>query len=173
MDPVSIASNIIPPEPNLLLAVMIPLFGSLIVMTMKNNPNLREFVSFCSAILLFAIVLSFIPAIQAGKTLVYPIFNLLPGLSITHPERFKLDLLNVILGEGMSSRLFTEIRDNLGLAYSIFSSADHFLDSGSGRTARSGGGGLGAGAGGPRRGGLHRLAGDRRRRVPGAAGGAR
>lgn len=55
----------------------------------------------------------------------------LPGLSLFHPERFTLDLLNVILGEGMSSRLFTEIRDNLGLAYSIHSSVDHFLDSGS------------------------------------------
>ena len=65
MDPVSIASNIIT-EPNLLLAVIIPLFGSLVVMTMKNNPNLREFVSFCSAILLFCIVLSFIPAIKCG-----------------------------------------------------------------------------------------------------------
>ena len=55
----------------------------------------------------------------------------LPGLSITHPERFKLDLLNVILGEGMSSRLFTEVRDKLGLAYSIQSYVEHFLDTGS------------------------------------------
>jgi predicted Zn-dependent peptidase len=54
----------------------------------------------------------------------------LPGLSITHPRRFKLDLLNVILGEGMSSRLFTEIRDKLGLAYSIQSYDEHFLDTG-------------------------------------------
>jgi predicted Zn-dependent peptidase len=53
-----------------------------------------------------------------------------PGLSIVHPDRFKLDLLNVILGEGMSSRLFTEIRDKLGLAYSIQSYAEHFLDTG-------------------------------------------
>ncbi len=54
----------------------------------------------------------------------------LPGLSLMHPERFKLDLLNIILGEGMSSRLFTEIRDKLGLAYSIQSYAEHFLDTG-------------------------------------------
>jgi predicted Zn-dependent peptidase len=54
----------------------------------------------------------------------------LPGLSMVHPERFKLDLLNIILGEGMSSRLFTEIRDKLGLAYSIQSYAEHFLDTG-------------------------------------------
>jgi len=54
----------------------------------------------------------------------------LPGLSLLHPRRFTLDLLNVILGEGMSSRLFTEIRDNLGLAYSVHSYIDHLLDSG-------------------------------------------
>jgi len=54
----------------------------------------------------------------------------LPGLSVYHPDRFKLDLLNVVLGEGMSSRLFTEIRDNLGLAYSIHSFTEHLLDTG-------------------------------------------
>ena len=55
----------------------------------------------------------------------------LPGLSLLHPKRFTLNLLNAILGEGMSSRLFTEIRDKLGLAYSIHSYVSHFLDSGS------------------------------------------
>ena len=55
----------------------------------------------------------------------------LSGLSLFHPQRYTLDLLNVILGEGMSSRLFTEIRDRLGLAYSIHSYVEHFLDTGS------------------------------------------
>jgi len=55
----------------------------------------------------------------------------LPGLPLLHPKRFILGLLNVILGEGMSSRLFTEIRDRLGLAYSIHSYIEHYLDSGS------------------------------------------
>ncbi len=55
----------------------------------------------------------------------------LPGLSLLHPKRFTLDLLNVILGGGMSSRLFVEIRDKLGLVYSIHSYVEHFLDSGS------------------------------------------
>jgi len=53
------------------------------------------------------------------------------GLPLLHPKRFTLDLLNVILGEGMSSRLFTKIRDRLGLAYSIHSYVEHFLDTGS------------------------------------------
>jgi predicted Zn-dependent peptidase len=55
----------------------------------------------------------------------------LSGLPLLHPKRFTLDLLNVILGEGMSSRLFTEIRDRMGLAYSINSYAEHFADTGS------------------------------------------
>jgi len=55
----------------------------------------------------------------------------LPGLSLLHPKRFPLDLLNVILGAGMSSRLFTQIRDKLGLVYSINSYVDHLLDTGS------------------------------------------
>jgi predicted Zn-dependent peptidase len=54
----------------------------------------------------------------------------LPGLAILHPERFSIDILNVLLGEGMSSRLFTEIRDKLGLAYSVHSYVDHMLDTG-------------------------------------------
>jgi predicted Zn-dependent peptidase len=54
----------------------------------------------------------------------------MPGISIVHPDRFKLDLLNVILGEGMSSRLFIEVRDKKGLAYSVQSYAEHFLDTG-------------------------------------------
>ncbi|MFH1169127.1 MAG: pitrilysin family protein [Chloroflexota bacterium] len=55
----------------------------------------------------------------------------LPGLPLLHPRRFALDLLNVVLGEGMSSRLFAEVRDKLGLVYSVSSYADHFLDTGS------------------------------------------
>jgi predicted Zn-dependent peptidase len=54
----------------------------------------------------------------------------LRGLSYLHPDRFNLDLLNVILGEGMSSRLYLEIRERRGLAYDIHSYVDHFLDSG-------------------------------------------
>ena len=53
-----------------------------------------------------------------------------PGLSFLHPDRFTVDLLSIVLGEGMSSRLFTEIRERRGLAYDIHSYADHFADSG-------------------------------------------
>jgi predicted Zn-dependent peptidase len=54
----------------------------------------------------------------------------MPGIGLNDPRRFQVDLLNVVLGEGMSSRLFAEIRDKLGLAYSIESYSEHFLDTG-------------------------------------------
>ncbi|MCH2312694.1 MAG: insulinase family protein [SAR202 cluster bacterium] len=53
-----------------------------------------------------------------------------PGVSITHPDRYALDLLNVILGDGMSSRLFQEIRERLGLVYDIESGITHLQDVG-------------------------------------------
>lgn len=53
-----------------------------------------------------------------------------PGLSSQHPDRFILDLLNVILGEGMSSRLFLEIREKRGLAYDVHSQISHYIDTG-------------------------------------------
>ncbi len=53
------------------------------------------------------------------------------GLSLTHNDRFAVDIISAILGDGMSSRLFTEVREKYGLVYEIGSSADHFLDTGS------------------------------------------
>ncbi len=55
----------------------------------------------------------------------------LPGLHIAHPDRFVLGLMNVILGEGMSSRLFLQLRENQGLAYDVHSSLNLFRDCGS------------------------------------------
>lgn len=52
------------------------------------------------------------------------------GLSYLHPDRYALDLLNVVLGEGMSSRLFEEIRERRGLAYDVYSYVSHFRDGG-------------------------------------------
>ncbi|MBE0430266.1 MAG: insulinase family protein [Dehalococcoidia bacterium] len=52
------------------------------------------------------------------------------GFSHSHLRRFPLDLLSTVLGGGMSSRLFTEIRERKGLAYDIHSYTEHFLNSG-------------------------------------------
>src|SRR5260221_458158 len=46
------------------------------------------------------------------------------------PRRYPLRLLNTILGENMSSRLFQVIREDLGLAYSIYSNPSFFEDTG-------------------------------------------
>ena len=42
-----------------------------------------------------------------------------PGLKHEDPEKYALKLLSVILGENMSSRLFTELREKRGLCYYI------------------------------------------------------
>ena len=55
---------------------------------------------------------------------------LLKGYSIHHQNKYALDLLSVILGESMSSRLFEEVREKRGLAYSISSFNIHFSDCG-------------------------------------------
>jgi predicted Zn-dependent peptidase len=53
------------------------------------------------------------------------------GLSRKSPERFALRVLNVILGEGMRSRLFQEVRERLGLAYGVESYVSTLEDAGS------------------------------------------
>jgi predicted Zn-dependent peptidase len=45
-------------------------------------------------------------------------------------DRFTLDVLNIVLGEGMSSRLFLELRENRGLAYDVHSFTVKLCDSG-------------------------------------------
>jgi predicted Zn-dependent peptidase len=55
----------------------------------------------------------------------------LPGLPTAHPDRYALYLLNSVLGGGMSSRLFQSVREERGLAYSIYSETSPFRDTGS------------------------------------------
>jgi predicted Zn-dependent peptidase len=55
----------------------------------------------------------------------------LPGLSRRDPNRYALSVLNAVLGEGMSSRLFLNIREEKGLAYAVDSSLNLFQDTGS------------------------------------------
>ena len=52
------------------------------------------------------------------------------GLSITDPRRFTYSLMNTILGGNMSSRLFQEIREKRGLAYSVYSFISSYVDTG-------------------------------------------
>jgi predicted Zn-dependent peptidase len=53
-----------------------------------------------------------------------------PSYPLAHERRYAASLLNVILGGGMSSRLFQNIRERQGLAYAIFSDLSPYTDSG-------------------------------------------
>jgi predicted Zn-dependent peptidase len=52
------------------------------------------------------------------------------GLTATDPRRHVLSVLNAVLGGGMSSRLFQEVREKRGLAYSVYSFSSGYADAG-------------------------------------------
>lgn len=52
------------------------------------------------------------------------------GYGVKNPLRFPLLVLNTLLGEGMSSRLFQNIREKYGFAYSVYSFANMMSDTG-------------------------------------------
>ena len=54
----------------------------------------------------------------------------MPGISRTDPDRWTLDLLGAVLGDGMSSRLFLELRERRSLAYDVSTFAASYSDCG-------------------------------------------
>jgi predicted Zn-dependent peptidase len=52
------------------------------------------------------------------------------GIPVTDPRRYAYSLMNTILGGNMSSRLFQEIRERRGLAYSVYSYITSYADTG-------------------------------------------
>ena len=55
----------------------------------------------------------------------------LKGLPSDHKDRYGLSLLSTILGDGMSSRLFVELREKQGIAYDVHTTVSHLMDCGS------------------------------------------
>ncbi len=53
-----------------------------------------------------------------------------PAYPLAHVARFPLYILNTVLGGGMSSRLFQNIREKQGLAYAVYSELNLFSDTG-------------------------------------------
>ena len=53
-----------------------------------------------------------------------------PAYRMSHPARFACYILNTVLGGGMSSRLFQNIREKQGLAYSVYSELSMYSDTG-------------------------------------------
>lgn len=68
---------------SLLIALLIPLIGTFGVLFRGDDENVREGISSVSSLLLLAVVCSMIPAVLKGKILVFHMFTILPGLSIT------------------------------------------------------------------------------------------
>lgn len=54
----------------------------------------------------------------------------MPGISYKDERRYTLNIMNSILGGGMSSRLFQSLREQKGLAYSVYSFSSTYSDSG-------------------------------------------
>ncbi|MDN4595731.1 M16 family metallopeptidase [Leifsonia virtsii] len=58
------------------------------------------------------------------------VFVGMPGIVATDPRRTSMSVLNSVLGGGMSSRLFQEVRERRGLAYSVYSFSGSYSDAG-------------------------------------------
>jgi predicted Zn-dependent peptidase len=54
-----------------------------------------------------------------------------PSYPIEHPDRYPLQMLSTVLGSGMSSRLFLEVRERRGLAYYVYGMNHSYTDAGS------------------------------------------
>jgi predicted Zn-dependent peptidase len=52
------------------------------------------------------------------------------GMSLSHPDRYAFNLMNTILGDGTSSRLFLNLREEQGLAYDVQSTTSNYRDTG-------------------------------------------
>lgn len=70
-------------------------------------------------------------AVRYKKTEQAHISMAMPALPLNHPDRYSLAFISAILGEGMSSRLFLELREKRGLVYDIHTYVSQFLDAGS------------------------------------------
>jgi len=53
-----------------------------------------------------------------------------PGIANDHPSRYRLAVLSAIVGGGMSSRLFQRLREERGLAYSVYTATESYRDTG-------------------------------------------
>ncbi len=80
---------------------------------------------------------SIVPAQYAQSVVVRPKdieqFHLclgFPGISMHAEERYAMQLMNAMLGDGMSSRLFQTVREQNGLCYTVYSFHDSYQDTG-------------------------------------------
>lgn len=53
-----------------------------------------------------------------------------PTVGVQSPDRYGIEVLNALLGGGVSSRLFQRVREELGLVYAVFSMTSYYSDTG-------------------------------------------
>ncbi len=70
------------PNTAIIVALVIPLFGALLIGLARRSPNVREGITLITAATLFLLVLSITPSVLAGARPSIKIFELLPGLAI-------------------------------------------------------------------------------------------
>jgi multicomponent Na+:H+ antiporter subunit D len=92
----------------ILLALAIPLVGTVLILMSDGRPNQREVVTLTTAVTLFAVVLQLLPAVYAGGRPGVSLFEILPGLEI----RFELEPLGM---------MFACIASGLWIVNSIYS----------------------------------------------------
>ena len=75
---------------------------------------------------------AFVPAVRHAVQDVQQMYIGLAtrGVADEHPDRYPLVVLNTLFGGGMSSRLFQSVREEAGLAYSVYSSLEFYRDAG-------------------------------------------
>lgn len=83
----------------LLIALLIPLIGSFGVMLKGRHENLREAISSVSSLILLAVVASMVPTVLKGNQLVFHMFDILPGVTVT----LKADAMSMIFALVASS----------------------------------------------------------------------
>jgi multicomponent Na+:H+ antiporter subunit D len=71
------------PEFTIILALATPLVGAVLILVARSNPNRRETVTLVTAGILFGLVASLFPAVNAGETPTVTFGEMLPGLSVT------------------------------------------------------------------------------------------
>lgn len=72
-----------PQSVSLLIALLVPLIGTLGVLFMGKNENVREGISSVSSLILLAVVISMVDAVKDGQVLVYHMFTVLDGITVT------------------------------------------------------------------------------------------
>jgi len=82
-----------------LMAISVSLFAAFLLIFLAKKPNLRESLTFLAGLLKFGLVVSMVPAVLRGAEIIYPLVEVLPGVSI----KFRVDALGMLFAIVSSS----------------------------------------------------------------------